>query len=131
MQGLTLGEEYTLVETKAPTGYYINEGTIKFTIENNMGIYSISNISGNYKDVQIEEEDLVPKISFTLEDEKIPQYNLSIIKKEKDSDTVIPGVRFALYYGDTLLNFYETDENGKIDISGLYQYVASKNAAHY
>ena len=129
LQGLTLGEEYTLVETKSPTGYYINEGTIKFTIENNMGTYSISNISGNYKDVQIEEEDLVPKISFTLEDEKIPQYNLSIIKKEKDSDTVIPGVRFALYYGDTLLNFYETDENGKIDISGLYQYVASKNVS--
>ena len=43
-------------------------------------------------------------------------------------DTVyLSGAKFQLYKGDKLLGTYTTDENGKITIAGLYQYIDGKD----
>ena len=143
LSGLKIGEEYTLTETKAE-GYYLME-PIKFKVVNNEGVYSAEITAGTVLENTITEEDSLPKVNFILEDEKIPRYTLEInkIKKvletelvaeetgenttEEQEVTYLQGAKFRLYKGDKELGEYVTDENGKITINDLYQYVDGKD----
>ena len=138
IKGLKIGEEYTLEETRA-TGYYL-ASQIKFTITNNDGTYTANITEGETKATTITEEENIPVINMNIEDEKIPTYDLEISKIKKvtsvtsgedgtqqEETTYLQGAKFKLYKGTKELGSYITDENGKITISGLYQYIDGKD----
>ena len=133
LTGLTIGQEYTITEIKNE-GYYLAE-PIKVKIVNNNGTYEIQKVveEGEVRedvtDLNVTENDSIPTGNVTIKDNPIPTYNLIINKIEKGSKTEenpngikIPGVKFRLYKGNTKVQDYETDENGEITITGLYQY---------
>ncbi len=139
--GLKINEEYTLEEVKA-NGYYL-ASPIKFKILNNEGNYEIELIEGTTKESSVTEENSIPTVNMTLEDEKIPTYELELVKIQKKTnvnmseaegetsdnteETVyLAGAKFKLYKGTKELGEYITDENGRITIPNLYQYVAEK-----
>ena len=145
IKGLKIGEEYTLEEVKA-TGYYL-ASPIKFTITNADGTYEVNVTEGTAKENSITEENNIPTAIIELEDDKIPTYNLEISKIKRIVDTAVTedelkakaeqalssadtvylsGAKFQLYKNNKLIGNYTTDENGKITISGLYQYIAGK-----
>ena len=141
LKGLKINEEYTLEEVKAD-GYYL-ASPIKFKVVNNEGNYEIELIEGTIKESLITEEDSIPTVNMTLEDEKIPTYELELVKIQKKTnvemtetegeisdnteETVyLAGAKFKLYKGTKELGEFVTDENGKITIPNLYQYVAEK-----
>ena len=145
-KGLKIGEEYTLEEVKAE-GYYSSD-IIKFIIENTDGTYNINLKEGNVKENEITEEDSLPKAVIKIQNEKIPTYNLEISKVQRVIDTAISedemkakaeqtftssdtkylsGAKFKLYKDTQELGEYTTDTNGKITITGLYQYIEGKD----
>ncbi len=126
LNGLSLGEEYTLEEIKAPKGYYLNNEVIKFTVVNEDGNFVVNKISGVTKSENITTDNEIPTVEFEIEDEKIPTYDLLINKVVKGETTPLAGVKFRLYYGKELWGTYESDENGQILLSGLYKYVEEK-----
>lgn len=138
LNGLFINETYTLQETKA-TGYYL-ASPIKFKIVNHDGTYEIQMEEGEAKEKTITEENHIPTLSFVLEDEKIPTYDLEITKIGKTThldtsnvDTeetvnVLAGARFKLYQDKQEIGTYTTNANGQLTISGLYQYVEGKDA---
>ena len=82
IDGLKVGEEYTLEETKA-NGYYISKEKIKFTITNTNGTYTVNVSEGTVKSNNITIENDIPIVNISLEDEKIPTYDLEITKIKK------------------------------------------------
>ena len=146
VKGLKVGEEYTLEETKAE-GYYL-ASPIKFTVTNTDGTYEINVSEGTVKESSITEEENIPTANIQVEDEKIPTYNLEISKIQRitstavtedelrakakqalsSTDTVyLSGAKFRLYKGTKELGSYITDENGKITLNDLYQYIDGKD----
>ena len=146
VKGLKVGEEYTLEETKAE-GYYL-ASPIKFTVTNTDGTYEINVSEGTVKESAISEEENIPTANIQVEDEKIPTYNLEISKIQRitstavtedelrakaeqalsSTDTVyLSGAKFRLYKGTKELGSYITDENGKITLNDLYQYIDGKD----
>ena len=126
LTGLSLGEEYTLEEIKAPKGYYLNTDPIKFSVVNNDGEFELVKTEGTTKSEDVVIVNEIPTVNFTIEDEKIPTYDLTINKVSKGDNTPLPGVQFRLYYGKEFLGTYESDDNGQILITGLYRYVEEK-----
>ena len=139
VKGLKVGEEYTLEETKAE-GYYINKEKIRFTVTNTNGTYTVNVSEGTAKASTITEEDSIPTINLELEDEKIPTYDLEITKIKKvtsvtegesgtqqEATTYLKDAKFKLYKVEKELGTYITDENGKLTIPGLYQYIDGKD----
>ena len=140
--GLTVNQEYTLAEVKVE-GYYLSE-PIKFKVVNNEGNYSVEQIedetaTGEIVSQTTTEENSIPTISITIEDEKIPTYDLQLIKIKKttsveegedgepsESTTYLEGAKFKLYKGTEEIGEYITDETGKVTITGLYQYEKEK-----
>ena len=138
VKGLKVGEEYTLEETKA-NGYYLAD-TIKFTVTNTNGTYTVNVSEGTVKASIITEENSIPTINISLEDEKIPTYDLEITKIKKvtsvtegesgtqqEAITYLKDAKFKLYKGEKELGTYVTDENGKLTIPRLYQYIDGKD----
>lgn len=126
LTGLSLGEDYTLEEIKAPKGYYLNTDPIKFSVVNNDGEFELVKTEGTTKSEDVVIVNEIPTVNFTIEDEKIPTYDLTINKVSKGDNTPLPGVQFRLYYGKEFLGTYESDDNGQILITGLYRYVEEK-----
>ena len=131
LSGLYIGEEYTLGEVKAD-GYYLAESPIKFVVNNN-GTYTVNVSSGEVKEVRLVEDNDIPVVNLKVEDEKIPTYNLEINKVVKGETTPLSNVKFALESKDSgKIEYYITDEAGKVNIQGLYQYRSDKsNTAEY
>ena len=138
VKGLKVGEEYTLEETKA-NGYYLTS-PVKFKVTNNNGTYTASITEGETKATSISEEENIPVINISIEDEKIPTYDLDISKikrvtsvgegsdgTQQEETVYLQGAKFKLYKGTKELGTYVTDANGKINISGLYQYIDGKD----
>ena len=151
LRGLSVNQEYSLEEVKAE-GYYLSE-PIKFKIVNNEGSYSVEKIedetaTGEITAQTTTEEDSIPTISITIEDEKIPTYDLQLIKIKKTIESTVSedeliakaettladteveylsGAKFKLYKGTEEIGEYITDETGKVTITGLYQYESEKD----
>ncbi len=138
VKGLKVGQEYTLEETKAK-GYYLTD-PIKFKVTNSNGSYTVAVTSGTVKISNIKEEQNIPIINIELEDEKIPTYDLEISKikrvtsvtegesgTQQEATTYLQGAKFKLYKAGKEIGTYVTDSNGKITISGLYQYIDGKD----
>ena len=137
LRGLRIGEEYTVEETKA-TGYYLGN-SIKFKVVNTDGTYTVTTVDGASKGIDIAEEEDVPVVSVQFENEKIPTYDLEISKIKRVTDVAdggqqeetvyLQGAKFRLYKDGKEIGSYVTDENGKISISDLYQYIDGKDEA--
>ena len=138
VKGLKVGGEYILEEKKA-TGYYL-ASPVKFTITNEGGTYTANITEGETKSTTVTEEANIPVINMNIEDEKIPTYDLEISKVKKLTSVIegddgtqqeeivyLQGAKFKLYKGTKELGSYITDENGKIIINGLYQYIDGKD----
>ena len=135
LNGLEIGQEYTLEETKAD-GYYLAL-PIKFKIENQEGNYVLNIIEGSITNHTVEEIDGIPIINLNLENEQIKTYDLTITKIKKETEvgtetgeTVeiekLAGAKFKLYKEEKEIGEYITNENGNITITGLYQYIEGK-----
>ena len=138
LPGLKVNEEYTLIETKAE-GYYANVN-VRFRVINSNGIYSVEIIENDNQlnNYTISEIDSLPVAIFEIQDEKIPTYNLEVVKikheteisatseeiinENLDTVTYIAGAKFKLYKGNKEIGTYITDNNGKLTIENLYQY---------
>ena len=149
--GLSVNQEYTLQEVKAE-GYYL-ANPIKFKIVNNGGNYTLEKVqdetaTGEIKEQATTEEEGIPTINIVIEDEKIPTYDLQLIKVKKTTESTISedeliakaeialadteveylaGAKFKLYKGTEEIGAYTTDETGKVTIEGLYQYETEKD----
>ena len=151
ISGISINQEYTLQEVKAD-GYYL-ASPIKFKVVNNNGNYTLEQIqdetaTGAIANQETTETEGIPTINITLEDEKIPTYNLQIIKVKKTTESTVSedeliakaetslanteveyleGAKFKLYKGTEEIGEYTTDSTGTITIEGLYQYETEKN----
>ena len=145
LSGLSVNQEYTLTETKAE-GYYL-ASPITFKIVNNGGNYTIETTEGTIVGQSTEEVGSIPTITMNLEDEKIPTYNLQIIKVKKtinttvsdseeeaqaDADgntdvTYLSGAKFKLYKGTEEIGEFTTDGTGTVTINSLYQFIDGKD----
>lgn len=135
LENLKLNQTYTLQE-KARDGYYNledvsfklieDEGTLKM-ISNNSELESISVIDNG-------EEELT-QVYATLTNEKIPTYDLQIVKVEENDNvtdlsqlTKLPNTKFDIELKDLgRRRNYITDSNGCINLDNLYSYVDGKN----
>lgn len=142
IKGLSINKEYTLQETRAE-GYYLAD-PIKFRILNTEGSYVVEISEGTVASKEIVEDNGIPALNVLLEDERIPTYDLEITKikkvldtetSEKESQegsvldeevTYLQGAKFKLYKGTTEIGEYTTDSNGKLLITGLYQFEEEK-----
>ena len=122
--GLYLNEQYTLTETKA-TGYYIPTTPITFRLSDNGSLQASGDgLTSN----SVSRDNEIPVINLQIENEKIPEYSLKVIKKEKDTDTILKGTQFKITGEDKNENvIYTTDNNGTIQIDNLYEFVEGKN----
>ena len=127
LSGLTIGKEYTLEEVKAK-GYYLADKPIRFKVINNSGNYENSILQGVVKSDKLEEEDCLPILCLEVEDEKIPRYNLTIQKVEKDnSGKLLSGAKFMVLKDGQQIGEYITQENGSFTLEDLYAFEESKN----
>ena len=140
--GLTVGKGYYLKEIKAE-GYYVDV-ELNFVILNNDGKYEFELYNdSNVTNQEITEENGIPTINLTIENEKIPTYDLQIVKIKKTTESTLSedekianveadltspeveyleGAKFRLYKGTELIGEYTTDAQGRITIPNLYQY---------
>lgn len=132
LNGLIIGEEYTIEETKAE-GYYLSN-PIVFKVINNNGTYEKTVTDDeSVKETTITEDESIPTINIKLTDEKIPTYDLVINKIEKGTGVdgipavSISGVKFKLYKDTVEIGTYVTDSNGNFTINNLYQYEENKD----
>ena len=129
LNGVQIGQEYTLEETKA-SGYYLADPVV-FKVNRTGSVYSVDFVSGKVKKNSITVDGGLPVLNVEIENEKIPSYNLEITKIKRNLDssenvTYISGAKFRLFKGSKLIGEYETDANGKILINDLYKYVDGK-----
>ena len=138
LKQLLQNKEYTVVEEEAE-GYYIPDESITFKLvkddEGNIKIESNSEAFNNATIQNTEEEDLIQISNINITNERIPTYNLQILKVEENSKEdditklkVLKGARFQLRHWDLgIEKQYYTDENGNINIPNLYQYVEGRD----
>ena len=134
IDGLVPEKTYTLRELSADGYYLLKDETFKL-VKESKGNYKIeTSIEGNFN-ATVEnpnDEDLV-KVTFELTNEKIPKYNLQIIKVEESDNSEelkpLSNAKFKIYMDDkNVEEEYTTDENGCINLEGLYYYIDGKNA---
>ena len=140
IKGLYVDEEYQVKEIEAD-GYYIDEEPRILKISrNNEGILEVQAINGIedevFKNASIVENEENPQITVDVNivNEKIPVYNLQIVKvkenfDEENLDNLEPlkGANFVIYSEDNVKQIERTtNEEGKITINNLYQYVPGK-----
>lgn len=115
---LRLGKRYTVTELSAKS-YYINEPFEICITKNSEGNLetNVGTITDNKTDVEV---------NISVTDEKIPTYDLDLIKVERgNKEKKLSGATFVIK-GKDLEKELTTDENGLISIQGLYQYVEGK-----
>lgn len=133
-KNLELNRQYTLSETYAD-GYYLKDITFSIDMDKQGNLCVISE-DPEMKNAQIVNDANVDlaQVSVTISNEKIPTFNLQILKveennKEEDFTKLKPlqGAEFIFYNEDTNSEkVYTTDDNGNINIPNLYQYVDGK-----
>ena len=126
LTGLSLNQEYTLQEITAD-GYYL--ASVKFKIVKQLENYSVQILDGDAEEISVTVENDIPRANITIPNEKIPTYSLEITKvKENDiEEKGLYGARYSITSVDTgKTEYYTTDNEGKITIDGLYNYVSGK-----
>lgn len=132
--GLYLDKEYELQETEAD-GYYVYQETKTFKVvrKENKSL-EIQTEDEELKNANIVEEQVQADVTLNITNEKIPTYNLQILKvkedlKEENIENLTPleNARFKLVNEDLDTQWeYTTNADGYINISGLYEYVEGR-----
>lgn len=131
--GLRFGKDYTIEETKAE-GYYLDttkNNKINFRVERTSGGLQIAtwNKGENVQQVaepSVTENELIASLDVVLANEKIPTYNLKLVKVNKDGEK-LQGAEFKLTNQDTNKEqTATTNENGEFTFEGLYEYIEGK-----
>ena len=137
LDNLVVGKEYSIKEDSVK-GYFLDntERTFK-VLRNDSGKLFIDTTDEFLSNFEVNEVDGTPKaiITTTIENEKIPTYNLEIIKVEEDVNvndiSKLKRLGNAKFTIQNLTEYdqeeYKTDENGLITVSGLYEVVEGKN----
>ena len=131
VNGLSFGQTNTIVETYAK-GYYVDETVYQFTVNkdarNNI---TIDSTNENFRNAIIENSDTADlvKVAVTLTNEKIPTYDLKVVKvDESNVSTKLKDARFLIRKVDDETSvIVSTDNNGEATLDDLYQYVEGKN----
>ena len=140
--GLKINVTYDLAELSVKD-YYLAD-PIKFKIVNNGGNYELQILRGSTREDSITYENDIPVINLTIDDDKIPTYDLEIVKIKKTIDvnvsdkkgengdstenvTYLQGAKFNLYKDEKKIGTFETGADGKFIITDLYQYIDKKN----
>lgn len=138
INGLVPDKEYKLKEIKA-RGYYLLEGEKTFRVTRNSATGKLVMVSNDAEmsNAVITETPGVAQatVNVNIENEKIPTYNLQILKVEQNNSiddinelTKLPNARFTVESKDTNeKNIYRTDSTGKIVLPDLYQYAEGKS----
>ncbi|MBR2705437.1 MAG: hypothetical protein IKE91_08205, partial [Clostridia bacterium] len=130
--GLELDKEYIIQETRSD-GYYVDEEEKSFKItrdENGLKIVTEDPILANAV-IDSPNNKAQTQVTIDIENEKIPTYKLRITKvnktKDGEAETTLEGAYFRIASADTQKQEeYKTDENGIIEIDGLYLHVDGK-----
>ncbi len=131
IEELSIGKEYEITE-KSATGYY-KLGKVTFKLQKNAqnGLEFVSNSEESFQVQEIKntEEESFINVNLKVINEKIPTYNLQILKVDENNEEIkLKGAKFQLTKHDQENSeFVTTDNEGKINISGLYQYVEGKD----
>lgn len=133
---LEINKKYTLKEQKSDDYYTLENISFKLT-KDETGKLTIESENENFKNAIIENNntDNLINIFVTLNNEKIPRFDLKIVKVKEDSNESdssklepLKGAKFRLTSEDSNKQDVEyiTDESGIINIYDLYQYVDGK-----
>lgn len=131
IEELSIGKEYEITE-KSATGYY-ELGKVTFKLQKNaqneLEFVSNSEESFQVQEIKNTEEESFINVNLKVINEKIPTYNLQILKVDENNEEIkLKGAKFQLTKHDQENSeFVTTDNEGKINISGLYQYVEGKD----
>lgn len=140
LKGLRLGKEYILAE-KSAEGYYLLEQPVSFILSRNeAGEIQVNVTNGNGDKVIYEKKEvegtICPTLELNIKNEKIPTYDMQVLKVEAQTDVttgsttnkILEGAQFELYsYDQDKKEIYTTNAEGKISLQGLYEYVEEKN----
>lgn len=131
IDGLIPEENYTLVE-KAADGYYVDTKEKTFKL-----VYEGSNIKVESNDENIKKAIIVnndeidmPTVEVSFTNEKIPTYNLNVLKvaENDDENQGLKGATIQLTSEDKdSSQKLKTDDTGMIQFKDLYLYVDGKN----
>ena len=141
-KGLKINSTYDLVEVSVKDYYLADQ--VKFKIVNNDGNYELQILRGTTREDSLTLENDIPIINLTIDDDKIPTYDLEIVKIKKSIDvnvsdkegensdstenvTYLQGAKFNLYKDEKKIGQYETGADGKFTITDLYQYIDKKD----
>lgn len=131
---LHINETYTIEETKN-IGYYLDsekDNKITFKVIRGSKGLEVSSVDcgegililGNANTI---EDGLEASINITVQNEKIPTYNLNIIKQNENQE-IIPGAQFKLIsFDDNTEQTITIDEQGNGTFAGLYEYIEGKS----
>ena len=122
-KGLKYDVEYTLEEIDSKE--YLKSENIVFVVNSDNTI-TINNGTVKESDVVEEKDNIIANLR--IENEKITTYDLNINKIIKTENIGLPGVTYRLYCENEFVGEYITNHEGKITISGLYQYEAMQNS---
>lgn len=133
---LELGKNYVLKELSAP-GYYVDGQNDYINIKaerDESGKVKISQFDANgsmnlITEPTINENGLNIQLNILLENEKIPTYDLKIVKKNEEG-LLLSNARFKLtrLFDGKEINV-KTDENGVAVFTGLYENIEGKNVS--
>lgn len=136
IEKLELNKQYTLIEQKSDDYYKLEDINFKLVKDEN-GNLKMESENEIFKNAIIENndtEDLI-NVSLTLTNEKIPTYNLQMLKVKENFDETdieklepLKGAKFRLTSEDDINKdvIYTTGEDGIINIYNLYQFVEGK-----
>ena len=127
--GLEPDLQYYFEEIKAD-GYYKDDTRYKFKAYRDEEGFKIESDNEIISNASINEDNEKENVSFTITNERIPMYSMSILKIEKDDPEKhgLANAKFMLASDDSgEYEIYKTDENGYINISSLFAYVEGKN----
>ena len=129
--GLSFNKTNTIQESYAHN-HYVDNTQYEFTInKDNNGVITVNGQSENFEQAEIENSDSkdLVKVGIKFTDRAIPLYNLKIVKvDEADENIKLENARFLIRKiddGNSIIT--KTNENGEIDVNGLYKYVEGEN----
>ncbi len=126
ISGFAENEDYTLQEVKAD-GYYLRDIDFKIVKDETTGKLKVVSEDEEFAAATLIDEDR-KILSVNMTNEAIPTFDINLLKLSEGTDDVrLKDAKFNLIDTDTgKITEYTTDENGIINISGLYAYKEGK-----
>ena len=121
LKGLYPNEVYSITEEYAK-GFEYSETPVEFKTFWDGTELKAEVISGTFKETPAvdNEQEGQPILHVSLDNKKLREYDLELTKYEKNTDKVLKDAVFNIE-GKWLDDEFETNENGKLRITGLYE----------